>query len=161
MVYAATIMSLILHMVAVSVTGKQDPSGADKRQNFGSIKENMNRTLQSFVNDSILNNNIESALNESSEHDFASNSFNNVSSVVNQTVILLDSGLQHVDQSTGSGHQQGGQSYVIIMLSGLVCLAIVFALFGLFKKADAHHSKEDDGYMEQYGHVGHDQFGDL
>ena len=42
----------------------------------------------------------------------------------------------------------GGHTYVIIMLSGLVVLAILFTLCGLFHKAEAHKKPDfDDGLL--------------
>ena len=57
--------------------------------------------------------------------------------------------IQAIKKLSNSRVMIGRQTYIIVMLGGLVCFAVVFILFGLSDKADAHQSKAglDEGFL--------------
>ena len=65
-------------------------------------------------------------------------------------VTLLNSYIEHNENTSAPHHDQmamvkfGSQWYLIVLLSAFVCLAVMFSIFGLFNKAEAHTPKGED-----------------
>ena len=65
-------------------------------------------------------------------------------------VTLLNSYIEHNENTSVPHHDQmavvkfGSQCYLIVLLSAFVYLAVLFSIFGLFNKAEAHTPKGED-----------------
>ena len=112
----------------------------NKKNSEGTYVSEHNVTDTDSLNDSIMNKsgiytNKSASLNKSNSSRIITSSNCNMS---------LLSAMVPDNQNEGIDDDSTGQSYLIIMLSVLTCLAILFALFGLFSKAEAFQGKEDE-----------------